>query len=51
MDVAIAGVVPYTLGFEFKGVQMRCLLIVRVGMGAAVATATYVTTDQANPEV
>lgn len=51
VDVAIACVVPHSLGAEVHGKTMRGLLVVGKGVGGIISAATHIAAYQADPEV
>ena len=51
VDIPITGIVPNTLGLQFKGIKMRRTFIVGVGMCAAIATAANVSANETYPKI
>ena len=51
VDIAISGVVPDALGFQFEGVEVVCLEVVVEGVSSGVPSTTDVSTNQANRTV
>lgn len=51
MDIPITGIIPNTLGLQFKGIEMCRIFIVGVSMRATIATAANVSANETYPKV
>jgi hypothetical protein len=51
MDIPVSRIVPYPLRLNLKGVQVCGMFVVCVGVRTAIATATDIPADKANPEI